>query len=249
MADSSHDNPAVSPVPVSPFDAYQSPPPLEAGRSQGSKSTPQTGGIKPVCIVAIVLGGLGLGSVLLGAVGLWAGQQVQAAFPVGNQPGVPKRVQELQRDMQREMQAVQDRFWTINASLLGIHALVAVGLVAGGIQSLRRIAGGRNLLVAACLAAIAFETARGTVQSLIQVQVMSVMGRFLQEMMQISMNEAAEAAEWVAWGAQAAMVVGVVMTLVWILAKVVFYSVAVWYLRKPAVRQYLDAAQAPDAFG
>ena len=72
---------------------------------------------------------------------------------------------------------------------------------------------------------------------------MSVMTRFFQEMMEVSMNEAAEAAEWVAWSARAAMVVGVLMLIGWILAKVVFYSFAVWYLRKPAVRQYLDTAE------
>ena len=141
------------------------------------------------------------------------------------------------------MQAVQDRFLAVNAVLLAGHVIVAAGLLVGGIQSLRRKIPGRKILIAACLSAIAFELIRGTVQAFIQVQVMSVMSRFFQEMMEVSMNEAAEAAEWVAWGARAAMVVGVLMLIGWILAKVVFYSVTVWYLRKPAVRQYLDAAE------
>ena len=46
-----------------------------------------------------------------------------------------------------------------------------------------------------------------------------------------------------AWGARVGIVVGVLMLIGWILAKVVFYGFAVWYLRKPAVRQYLDTAE------
>jgi hypothetical protein len=179
----------------------------------------------------------------MGAVELLIGQQMRAAFMMGNQPGVSKRVQDLQRDMQRGIQAVQDQFLAVNAVLLAGHVIVAAGLLLGGIQSLRRKLPGRKILIAACLSAIAFELIRGTVQAFIQVQLMSVMTRFFQEMMQVSMNEAAEAAEWVAWSARAAMVVGVLMLIGWILAKVVFYSFAVWYLRKPAVRQYLDTAE------
>ena len=213
----------------------------------GLPAKPPEGRIKAVCIGVVVLGGLGLASALMGAVGLWAGQQMQSAFSMPNQPGVPKKVQDLQRDMQREMQAVQNRFWTVNVVLLLGHVTVAAGLLAGGIQSLRRKPFGRKILIAACLAAIVFELIRGTVQAFIQVQVMSVMSRFFQAMMDVSMSQAADAAEWVAWGARVGLVIGVVAMIVWILAKVVFYGVAVWYLRKPAVRQYLDAAEATAA--
>ena len=63
---------------------------------------------------------------------------------MGNQPGVPKRVQDLQRDMQRGIQAVQDQFLAVNAVLLAGHVIVAAGLLAGGIQSLRRGFPGRK---------------------------------------------------------------------------------------------------------
>jgi hypothetical protein len=238
MADFPHDDtPAAS-----PFDAYQSPPISDAPPT-ASESTPKAGRIKTLCIVVIVLAGLGLANALMGAVGLLVGQQMQAAFTMGNQPNVPQRVQDLQRDMQRGLQAVQDRFLAVNAVLLAAHAIVAAGLLAGGIQSLRRKVPGRKILIAACLSAIAFELIRGTVQAFMQVQVMSITMRFFQEMMEASMNEAAEAAEWVAWGARVGIVVGVLMLIGWILAKVVFYGFAVWYLRKPAVRQYLDTAE------
>ncbi len=242
MADFPQDNTLPPTPPASPFEAYQ-PPPISAAVPAGSESAPKAGRIKALCIVVIVLAGLGLASALMGAVGLVVGQQMQGAFTMGNQPGVPQRVQDLQRDMQRGVQDVQNRFLAVNAVLLAGHAIVAAGLLAGGIQSLRRKLPGRKILIAACLAAIAFELVRGTVQAFIQVQLMSVTTRFFQEMMEVSMNEAAEAAEWVAWGARAAMVVGVLMMIGWILAKVVFYAFTVWYLRKSSVRQYLDNAE------
>ena len=244
MTDFPHDGTPASAMPPSPFDAYQSPPALSVAPEAGPESAPKVGRIKAICIVTIVLGGLGLASALMGAVGLWAGQQMQAAFSMPNQPGVPKRLQDLQRDMQREMQAVQNRFLIANLVLLTGHVIVASGLLAGGIQALRRRPSGRQTLVVACLAAIVFELIRGTVQSYIQVQAMSVMTRFFQAMMDVSMEEAANAAEWVAWGARVGMVIGVLAMIFWILAKVVFYSFTVWYLRKPAVRQYLDTAEA-----
>jgi len=243
MADFPHNDTSTPPLDASPFDAYRPPPAILVTPPAGWESAPSVGRIKTLCVIIIVLAGLGLASALMGAVQLLVGQQMQAAFTMGNQPNVPKRVQDLQRDMQRGIQAVQDQFLAVNAVLLAGYVIVAAGLLLGGIQSLRRKLPGRKILIAACLSALAFELIRGTVQAFIQVQLMSVMTRFFQEMMQVSMNEAAEVAEWVAWSARAAMVVGVLMLIGWILAKVVFYSFAVWYLRKPAVRQYLDTAE------
>lgn len=225
---------------VSPFDAYQPPAAIEDQPPAGTNSTANPGRIKALCIVLIILGGLGLANALISAVGLLVGQQIQGAFAMGNQPGVPQRVQDLQRDLQRGIQDVQDRFLVANSVVVSLHVLVAGALLTGAIQSLRRRTPGRRILIAACLSASVFELIRGTVQAFIQIQVMSITTHFFQEMMEISMNEAAEMAEWVAWGARVGIVFGVLLAAGWILAKVVFYGFAVWYLRKPAVCEYLD---------
>jgi len=239
MADFPHDDVPVAAT-VSPFDAYQPPLAIEDQPSAGTEATVKPGRIKALCIVLIILGGLGLANALMSAVGLLVGQQIQGAFGLGNQPGVPQRIQDLQRDLQRGLQDVQDRFLVANSIFVASHAVLAGALLTGAIQSLRRRAPGRKILIAACLSAIAFELIRGTVQAFIQVQVMSITTHFFQEMMEISMDEAAEAAEWVAWGARAGMVIGVLFAAGWILAKVVFYGFAVWYLRKPSVCEHLD---------
>ncbi len=238
MTDFPHDDVPVAAT-VSPFDAYQPPLAIEDQPPAGT-ATVKPGRIKALCIVLIILGGLGLANALMSAVGLLVGQQIQGAFVLGNQPGVPQRIQDLQRDLQRGLQDVQDRFLVANFIFVASHAVLAGALLTGAIQSLRRRTPGRKILIAACLSAIAFELIRGAVQAFIQVQVMSITTHFFQEMMEISMDEAAEAAEWVAWGARAGMVIGVLFAAGWILAKVVFYGFAVWYLRKPSVCEHLD---------
>ncbi len=226
------------------FDAYQPPPLPPPNVVAASPSTAKFGRVKAVCIIAIVLGAGGLATALMGTVGLVVGKQMQAAFSGFSQPGTPQPVKDLQLETQRQIQVIQDRFWTVNLVILLGHAIVASLLVAGGIQALRRVRPGRKLLIAACLAAIAFELVRGIVQSVIQVQVLSVTMRFMEQMMEISMDQAADAVEWLVWFSRLAVVAGVLLAIAWILAKLVFYGLAVWYLRKPAVRQYLDTAGA-----
>lgn len=224
----------------SPFDAYQ-PPPLPPDIVAAADAAPRFGRVKAVCIVAIVLGGAGVATALMGAVGLIVGKHLQAAFSGPNPPGMSRELQEVQRQAQQQIQAVQDRFWIPNFILTGAHMIVATLLLTGGIQGLRRVRPGRQILVAACLAAIAFELIRGSVQAVMQIQVLSVTMGFFEQMMEASMEQAAELAEWLAWFSRIAMVAGLLLASGWILIKLVFYSVAVWYLRKPAVCQYLDS--------
>jgi len=177
---------------------------------------------------------------LLSAVGLVVGKQLQAAFSGPAQPGLNPELQEAQQRVQQEIQAVQDRFWVPNFVLAGAHMVVATLLLTGGIQALRRVRPGRRLLVTACLSAIVFELVRGAVQTVIQVQVLSVTMQFFGQMIEASMEQAAEMAEWLAWFSRLAMLAGLLLAIGWVLAKLVFYSVAVWYLQKPVVGQYLD---------
>ncbi len=152
-----------------------------------------------------------------------------------------QQLQDAQRQVQQQIQAVQDRFWIPNLVLTGAHLIVATLLLTGGIQALRRVRPGRKILIVACLSAIVFELVRGSVQTVIQVQVLSVMMNFFEQMMEASLEQAADFAEWLAWFSRLAMMAGLLLAIGWILVKLVFYSVAVWYLRKPAVCQYLDS--------
>jgi len=228
----------------SPYDAYQ-PPPLaeEVIPVQGGIS----GWLKAICVIAIILGALGLLSALMGIVGLVFGEQIQGAFAPGAQPGVPQEMVDAQKQMQAELQAVQDRFWMANAALTSVHILIASMLLVGGIQCLRRASSGRRVLFAGCCAAIVFEIARGIVQAFVQMETASVTTRSMQRMMEATGAQAPpEATEFVMIFTKVGIVIGAAVFLALIIAKLVFYVLSIRYLSKPTVRTYLDSCPQRD---
>jgi hypothetical protein len=219
-----------------PLNAYQPPAP---GADESQQKQPGAGRVKAICIVAIVLGCLGVFSALGGMVGLLFGQQIQGAMSTPNQPGMPPEMVQAQRDMERDLYAIQNRFLPINAVLIALLVLVSAGLLIGGIQSLRRVTPGRKVLVAACSAAIVFELLRGIVQVVIQAQTISMTMQHTERMLDAGGGPPGMA-EMAMTVARVAIIVGIVFGVLWMLAKLVFYGISVWYLRKPSVVAYLD---------
>jgi len=200
-----------------------------------------TGWLKAICIIAIVLGTLGLLSALMGIVGLAIGSELQGAFGPGAQPGMPQELVDAQTQMQADLQAVQDRFFAANVILTLVQVLVASTLLVGGIQCLRRISPGRRVLVAACFAAMLFEIVRGIVQGFVQMATAPVATRSIERMMESTGGQTPpEATEFVMMATRVGVVLGAVVFLGLITAKLVFYVLSVRYLRKPEVRSYLD---------
>jgi hypothetical protein len=132
------------------------------------------------------------------------------------------------------MQAVHDRFWTVNLVLLAAFMVIAVGLLIGGIQSLRRRPPARQILRIACAAAFVGEIVRAIVAVCLQIQTMSTTMHHIQEM-----SSSAEM-DFVVTIMRAGMVVGILLSLGWVLAKLAYYGISVWYLRQPHARAYLD---------
>jgi hypothetical protein len=88
-----------------------------------------------------------------------------------------------------------------------------------------------------------FELLRAAVQAVIQAQTIPMTMQHTQRMMEAG-NGPQGAAEVAMTVARVAIVVGIVFGLLWLLAKLIFYGISVWYLRKPHVVAYLDG---PDA--
>jgi hypothetical protein len=196
--------------------------------------------VKAICVIAVVLGALGFLSALGGIAGLAFSKQIQTAFSPSNPPGVPQRMVESQKQMQRDLQAIQDRFWPVNAVLVSAQLLLAVGLLFGGIQGLRRVPPARRILIGTCSAAIVFEVVRAVVQTILQVQTMSATMHHMQQMMQSSGDAPPGAMDLAMTISRGAMVVGILFALGIVLLKLVYYGLSVWYLRKPEVQTYLD---------
>jgi hypothetical protein len=224
----------------SPFDAYQ--PPAMADEVPPTKDR-SSGWLKAICIIAVVLGILGVLNALSSAAGLIFSQQIQSAFSPGLQPGIPQEMVDAQNQMQAELQAVQERFWAISAVLILVHVMIALALLVGGIQCLRRVPPGRRVLLAACGAAIPFEIVRAIVHAMIQLQSGAVTAKFMPRMMEAGDGSAPpQVAEFAMTVAKAGMVVGLVMGLFWVTLKIIFYVISVRHLRKAEVRSQLDAA-------
>jgi hypothetical protein len=238
---------------TSALDAYQPPTPTYDDAQQ---KPPGVGRIKAIAVIAIVLGCLGLFGSLAGIAGLLFGRQIQGAVSAPNQRGMPPEMVQVQTDMQNDLQAIQDRFMPINAVLVALTLVVSVvmpinavlvaltlvvsvGLLIGGVQCLRRVVPARKVLLAACSAAFLVELLGAAVQIMIQAQTIPMTVKHTERMMNVGSGPA-EVAEVAMTVARVAIVIGIVFGALWLLAKLVFFGISVWYLRRPSVCAYLD---------
>ena len=229
----------MSAVTPNPFAAYQPPP--SAGPA-GTAHAAVAGRVKLVSVIAIVLGGLGLATTLVGAVGQFVGTRMQSAFASFQQPGLPPEMRDAQQAMQVELQAIQVRFRPASIALLIGHFAVSAALLWGGIECLRRKLRGRPWLLVTCLATSVFEVVRGIVQGIIQSRTAGVATRYMERIVsstedRVGMGDTLVRVSEIAAGA--ALIFGAAL----ILAQLVFYIYTARLLRQPAARAYFEEVQ------
>ncbi len=206
------------------------------------------GGLTAICVIAIILGVLGLLSSLWGLASLAIGPSLQKAMQVPPQGPGRDRAMELQRTMQQKIQAVADRYRWPTA----VFALLNVGLagcmLAGGIMGLKRNAKARTLLTAVFAVAILFVISRGIVEAFAQWEIAAIMSDLLPRMMeQAGPPNAPNVPNAAAMGsafAKIGIVLGLAYAVVSIVVKLTYYAVGWFYLRRPAVCRWLDGANA-----
>ncbi len=225
-----------------PLDVYQPPMPVQG---ETSPKTPGAGRVKAIAIISLVFGCLGVFSALGGIAGLLFGQQIQGAVTAPSQPGMPQEMVQAQKNMQADLMAVQDQFMPINAVVVALMAVVSVGLLIGGVQCLRRVVPARKVLLTACSAAIVFELLRAVVQVLIQIKTIPLTMEHTERMMSVG-GGPAQAMEIAMTVARVFLVIGIVMGALWLVAKLVFFGLSVWYLRQPVACHYLDDPASVD---
>ena len=224
-----------------PLNAYQPPAEVQAeivrpaGRSRG---------LTVIAIIAIVLGGFGFCNAVAGVVGLFLGPQIQSAFGSSAQLGqLPPELQEIQTELERDTLALQEKFWGPSAAAVAAHLLVAGGLLAGGIQTVRRQRAGARILAAACGLAIPFELlARGVLQTMIQFRTAAMLKHQTQRVLdEVAAEAIPPAAERLIGLPYLIILGGIVFALGLMLLKLVYYAITIWYLRRPAVRAEFEA--------
>jgi hypothetical protein len=207
-----------------PFDPYA--PPQTQGYEPPAKK--MSSGAKAICIIALILGVMGMAKAVLGGVGLVVGSQAQQMF---SPPQPDKRLKEMQEEMQAEMNAIADRFLPFSIARVIFHLIVATLLVVGGIIMLK--SNSPTTLIAASALAIFFEIGRAILDTTVQMQIIPVMSRFIERMGNMGPDVPGGLPKFITYFSYIMMVLG----LFFVLAKIIFYVISVFVLRKskPAV--------------
>ena len=219
---------------------YQPPPTHIAATGAAVQPGRRPGGLTAICVITLVLGGLGLIASLVGLAALAAQDQIQKTFAVKSQPGMPENFAKTQQEMQAKMQTVQKPYRGVSMGLLATNIVLASCLIVGGIMVLRFHPKGCSLLVGAFVVAIAFETARTIVGVAMQLDTAAVMSQTMVRMAEASPSSGGsggvQAAETIAMITRIGVFVGMAFTVVFGLAKIIFYIIGFRYLRRPTIR-------------
>ena len=229
------------------FDPYRTPS-LPEGPGGGAPGA-RPGWLTAVCVMCIVMGVLGAMNGVGGVIGTLFGQQMQRAFTPRGAGGLPPEMQKVQDDFQDEMAAVQEKFfWGLLGSSL-LRIAVAAALIYGGIVCLSLKPGGRQVLLAACAAAILFEIGIVVLQSLINMEMMTAINAYLENFLQ-TMPDAQGGGppkELMLRIMKGSIIAGFVLQYVLILIKLVFYLLCILYLRRQSIKALFGQASAPAA--
>jgi len=191
------------------------------------------GGVTAICIVAVVLGVLGLFSGTIKGVNVLFGAEMQQVF--GSMGAVTQEQAKIQQEMNAAVAEEMKRFVVAN-SLLCVSQLALCGaLIYSGLKSLKLKAAGRKLLVAVLVCLLVYEIGQLIAVVLQQMSMSPIMELYMPRIMKGSSGNNAGAEKFGQAIARMSIIVGIVMQCVWALIKFIFYTVAIVYLRKAKV--------------
>jgi hypothetical protein len=190
-------------------------------------------GLKAVCIIAIVLGGLGTLFSCGGAASLVIGQSLQAAFNMPVPQGVDPEEMRVQQELQAQLAAIDREHLPFMIAAVILHLISGLVLLFGGIFTLKLSATGRSILLAGCVLAILYELVGGVVNMMVQIQKVPVAQKFMDQALQ----PGAPAGLPPAFGQfmLAFMFAMLAISLITVLIKLAFYVVSIVYLKKPHI--------------
>jgi hypothetical protein len=230
------------------FDPYRSPSLPEAPYAAAAPIG-RPAWLTMLCVLCIVLGALGLINSLFGAAGLAGGKALQAWIqPKGSTTGMPPQMQEAQEKFQREMYAVQDKYFWVIVPSTGIRFFVALLLLVAGIRALALNERGRKLLLMACAVALTFELLSAILQSFLVMENLTITNSYIENItnsMPKDKRDAARIAALVQTISRAIGVVVLVITGIVILLKIALYAFGLIYLQKPHIQALFQSVAKP----
>jgi len=210
------------------WDPYTAPQTADVPVARGPAPT----GLKAICIIAIVLGALGLATSCGGVVQLAVGESLQSAFNMPAGPGIDPELARAQQEMQAEIVKIGRQNLPLKIVAAVLHILSALGLLVGGIMTLRLSRTGRSILLAGCGAAILYELLQTVLGVMDQLTMMPIVQKFFDQGMPPGAGEMPPAfGQFMAAG----VVVGIAFTVIFALVKLAFYLFSVIYLQRKHV--------------
>ena len=207
------------------------------------------GWMTAICILALIVGGLGIVMSLFGMGSLLMQEQMQRWAKGFGGIGQPKAVQDLNDQMQTAMQEVQNRWWYVLIAQYTLNLLLSACMIYAAARALALRESGRRLLVVTFFAATLFDLLSLIPTFIIQWESIEITKEFMPRIMEASapqnqqMPPAAKQAMTTAMGA--GMIVVVAFMGLFVLAKIIFYVVSGLYLNKAPIRSLCQARSQP----
>jgi hypothetical protein len=226
-----------------PFDFNQAGHPDDSTAGFEGAPRQRPGGLTAVCVIAIVLGGLGLCASLFGLASLAFQDKIekfsmQQQTPPGMPNGVLKDQMEMQKKMQQKMMEVTHRYRGVTLGTTLLNLLCATSLLVGGIMTMKLNPTGRSFLVMVFVAVIVFEIVRLVIMVFMQLDMAAAMTAAFQG------GPSNQAAAFLATSMKIGTFVGMGIGFVMALGKIVFYGIGASYLGRPKVRQLFERSTA-----
>jgi len=225
---------------ASPYDPYRSPT-MPEGSFVASPTAARPQLLSAVCVICLVMGGLGLMNSFFGAVQVAVGSKLQQAFQPKGANGMPPEMQKAQDDFQAEMLTLDKRYWVQNTVSLSFRFLAAILLLVGGIKALGLNESGRVLLIAACSVALCFELGHAILQSIVNTEMMTAVNSYVEGMLE-SMPKGRGGGppkgftQTMQTVTKVSIMAGLAFFYILVLLKAGFYLFAFVYLRKPNIK-------------
>ena len=222
-----------------PVDPYR--PPAEIVAEPVRRVLPV--GLAVICIIAIILGVIGLITGAIQVATLTVGKQFQQMMQGTNQRGLSPQQVEVQKQMQDELNAINDQLLVPSAIKAVVHLAVATLLVVGGIMSLLMKPSGRIVLLGVCALALFYEAGHTVLDTMVQMKVITVMETYFPKLLSLGPQGPgqAQAEDALKVGMKIGMVIGLVFAFTMVFIKVVFYCITLFYLNRPRIKSLFAA--------
>lgn len=225
-----------NPFPEPPsYSAYQSPD-YAVAAADAAYATKRPGWLTAICVIAIILGVLGVLAALMGGGALVVNKMFRAQF--ANQPpapGMPQGMADAQKKYQDAMYAVTDRYFIADVILLPIHGLVSIFLIVAGARAMSLLPETRTLLQWALIAALGVlivMTLKGVVQ---QVELFGVIDQFFKDLAANMPGQGAQGKDAVVTAMRVGMIIAAIFGFGWQFILFLFYGLSLNYLSRPQI--------------